>query len=348
MSKLLPNPYLLAIGIFLLSYIIIYGLKKIFTFKLTRFLGEKARQWDDLVISTLEETKHFFMTASALYISYQFLPSSPIWNLYISRTYFIFLMIQIGLWSNHLFEKWMSKALYPRMQKNPAVATSISLIQLLFKMTLFTLILLFTLHNIGIKITTIIAGLGVGGIAVALGLQKILGDLFSSLSIVLDRPFIIGDFVVLDQYMGEVEKIGLKTTRIRSLSGEQIIISNSDLLATRIRNFKRMRERRIAFIMRLPFQTSTHQLKSAVQTISSIVSSQERVRFERCHFMNFGTHSLEIETVYWILHDDYNIYMDIQQKIFFEIHDAFSAQGLKLAYQTQMLHFDKEDWPKLN
>lgn len=340
MKGLLPNPYLLGLGVFLLSYLLIFGLKKILTIRLAKFFGQTATKWDDIFVSTLEVTTHFFIITTALYISYHFVPHFKRWDIYVNNGYFICVMFQIAIWINHLFEKWIAKAIYKSTQKNPAAATSISLIQLLAKFSLFTLIFLFTLHNVGIKITTIIAGLGVGGIAVALGLQKILGDLFSSLSIVLDKPFVVGDFVVLDHYMGEVEKIGLKTTRIRSLSGEQIIISNSDLLATRIRNFKRMRERRIAFFIRLPFQTSSSDLKKAVSIISSVIKSKGRVRFERCHFMNFGLHALEIETIYWILHDDYNIYMDIQQEIYFQIHDAFLAEGLKLAYQTQSLHFD--------
>ena len=199
----------------------------------------------------------------------------------------------------------------------------------------FSVLFLFTLSNLGIKITTIIAGLGVGGIAVALALQKILGDLFSSLSIVLDKPFVIGDFIIIDNYLGEVEKIGLKTTRIRSLSGEQIIFYNSDLLAARIRNYKRMHERRVIFNLHVGLQTPTEKLKAGVSIIKSIVMLKKRVRFERCHFMKIGLNSIEIETVYWVLSDDYDLHMDIQQDILFDIKAAFESEGITFTYPTQ-------------
>jgi small-conductance mechanosensitive channel len=204
-------------------------------------------------------------------------------------------------------------------------------------MVVFAIIFLFTLSNLGIRITTIIAGLGVGGIAVALALQKILGDLFSSLSIVLDKPFVVGDFIIIDQYLGEVEKIGLKTTRIRSLSGEQIIFSNSDLLAARIRNFKRMHERRVSLILTLPHHTKTEKVRVAVSLIAAIVRTKRSVRFERCHFMKISS-SLDLECVYWVLSDDFDLHMDIQQDILFEIKMAFESEGITFAYPTQTVH----------
>lgn len=351
MRNLLPNPYLLAVGITLLCYILILGVKVLLSTRLGKYLGPKNK-WDDIFVYTIEKTSHFFMLGCAIYIAFRFLPHERKLNIYANKAFFVIVMYQVGVWSHHLLEKWISSAVSKRTRRNPAAASSISLLQLLARMLLFSIIFLFTLSNLGIKITTIIAGLGVGGIAVALAIQKILGDLFSSLSIVLDKPFVVGDFIIIDQYLGEVEKIGLKTTRIRSLGGEQIIFSNSDILATRIRNYKRMHERRISIVLSLPLQTSTQKLQTAVSLISAIVRSKKRVRFERCHFMKIGM-TQDIETIYWVLSDDYDLHMDIQQDILYDIKNAFEAEGLTFAYPTQTVHVmptevimrNGGDWP---
>lgn len=335
MRNLLPNPYLLAIGVSLLTYIIIWGVYAVLTTRIARITGKTKNKWDDIVVFTMEKTTTFFMIMSSLYVGLKFIKHSKLIDQYADKIYFIVFMWQIAVWSHHLVDKWVHSNIRKRTLRNPAAASSISLIQLLSKLILFSILFLFTLSNLGIKITTIIAGLGVGGIAVALALQKILGDLFSSLSIVLDKPFVIGDFIVIDQYLGEVEKIGLKTTRIRSLSGEQIIFSNSDLLAARIRNYKRMRERRVVFNLHLLLETPTDRLKSAVSIIKAIIHTKKRTRFERCHFMRIGQISAELETVYWVLSDDYDTHMDIQQDILFDIKTAFEAEKIAFAHPTQ-------------
>lgn len=331
MKNILPNPYLLGAGVALLSYFLILGVKVLFSTRIAKWIGHTKNRWDDIVADTIEKTSQFFIASSALYIAYNFIPHAKRYNVYAWRIYFIVLMWQISIWAFTLLDKWISAAIKRRTQKNPATANSVSLIQLVFRFLLFSFIFLFTLSNLGIKVTTIIAGLGVGGIAVALALQKILGDLFSSLSIVLDKPFVVGDFIVLDQYMGTVEKIGLKTTRIRSLSGEQIIISNSDLLATRIRNFKRMHERRVVLILSVTPETTPENLETAVSIMTNVIRSKNRVRFERCHFMKINPAALDIETVYWVLSDDYDLHMDIQQAILMEVRQAFKNHGIDFA-----------------
>lgn len=333
MQNLLPNPYLLAAGIGLLSYILILGLKFVLSTRIAPYIGHKKNKWDDLVVFSIEKTTHFFMVSTAIYIGIKAIKASRNLNIYSDRIYFIVLMWQIAIWSHHLLEKWISRSIEKRTQRNRAAASSISLIQLTARMILFSIIFLFTLSNLGIKITTIIAGLGVGGIAVALALQKILGDLFASLSIVLDKPFVVGDFIIIDTFLGEVEKIGIKTTRLRSLSGEQVIFSNSDILGARIRNYKRMQERRLSLLHSFPLETSAEKLKTAVSLISAIVRTKRNVRFERCHFMKIGT-TLDIETIYWVLSDDYDLHMDIQQDILLEMKTAFEAEGIVFGLPT--------------
>jgi small-conductance mechanosensitive channel len=183
----------------------------------------------------------------------------------------------------------------------------------------------------------------VGGIAVALAVQNVLGDLFASFSIVLDKPFVIGDFIIVGDHLGTVEHVGLKTTRIRSLSGEQLVFSNTDLLGSRIRNFKRMYERRVVFSLGVVYQTPARLLEKIPPMLRQIVESREQVRFDRAHFRDFGPHSLNFEIVYWVLSPDYALYMDIQQEINLEIYRRFEQEGIDFAYPTQTLYLRQED-----
>src|SRR5690606_319662 len=186
--------------------------------------------------------------------------------------------------------------------------------------------------------TALIASLGVGGIAVALAAQNILGDLFSSLSIMFDKPFVVGDFIIVGEELGTVEKIGLKTTRVRSLHGEQLIFSNTDLLNSRIRNFKRMYQRRIVFSIGITYEPPYEKLKEVASMLRAIVQAHDLVRFDRAHFKGFGDSSLDFEVVYWVLDSDFNKYMDIQQAINLEIFRRFEEQGIAFAYPVRTVH----------
>ncbi len=186
------------------------------------------------------------------------------------------------------------------------------------------------------------AGLGIGGIAVALAVQNILGDLFASLSIVLDKPFVIGDFIIVNEFLGTVEHIGLKTTRIRSLSGEQVIFSNADLLRSRIRNFKRMFERRVTFSIGVTYQTPSDKLERISALLKEIVVKQPKARFDRAHFKEFGDSALIYEVVYYVQNPDFNVYMDIQQAINIEIVRRFEEESIEFAYPTRTIHVKQE------
>ncbi len=201
---------------------------------------------------------------------------------------------------------------------------------------------LFILDNLGFQISTVITGLGIGGIAVALAAQAILGDLFSYFVIFFDKPFELGDFVIFDDKRGVVEKIGIKTTKIRSLTGEILIVSNSNLTSARVHNYKQMQRRRVAFIIGVVYQTDLEKLKQIPVIIKEIVESNDDVVFDRSHFFNYGPHSLDIETVYFIEGNDYLKYMDIHQNVNLKIFEAFAKNKIEFAYPTQTLHIDSK------
>jgi small-conductance mechanosensitive channel len=209
------------------------------------------------------------------------------------------------------------------------------LVGFVMRLVVWTAVLLVLLDNLGVDITALVAGLGVGGIAVALAAQNILGDLFASLSIVLDKPFVVGDFIAIGEFLGSVEHVGLKTTRLRSLSGEQVVFSNADLLGSRVRNYGRMFERRVLFSLGVTYQTPPDKMRRIPVMIREIVESQDRVRFDRAHFQGFGDFALLFEVVYYVLSREYNVHMDIQQSINMTLLERFAAEGIEFAYPTQ-------------
>jgi small-conductance mechanosensitive channel len=197
---------------------------------------------------------------------------------------------------------------------------------------------LFLLDNLGFQISTVVAGLGISGIAVALAAQAVLGDLFSYFVIFMDRPFEIGDFVIFGDVLGTIEKIGVKTTRLRSLGGEEIIVSNADLTSSRVRNYKRMEERRIVFGFGVLYETEPEKLRAIPDLVQEIAARQELVRFDRAHFKSFGNSSLDFEVVYYVLSPDYTTYMNIQQAINLAIFEAFAEKGIGFAYPTTTVY----------
>lgn len=247
------------------------------------------------------------------------------------------LFVQLGLWLGQLLHFWIDHSRRTAQTTDPAAATSLSAMGFIGQVLLWSILLLVMLDNLGVDVTALVAGLGVGGIAVALATQNILGDLFASMSIVVDKPFVLGDFIIVDEYMGTVEKIGLKTTRIRSLGGEQLVFSNADLLNSRVRNYKRMVERRVVFRFGVVYQTPPEQMAAIPSLVADIVQAQEPVRFDRAHFVSFGDSSLDFEVVYWVLRPDYNLQMDIQQAINLALLRAFLERGIEFAYPTRTL-----------
>ena len=209
------------------------------------------------------------------------------------------------------------------------------------QMFIWVTVVILLLDNWGVKVAPFVAGLGIGGIAIALAVQNILGDLFSSLSIVLDKPFVIGDFITVGEEKGTVEYIGLKSTRVKSLTGEQLVFSNSDLLKSRIRNFKRMRERRANFTFGLIYETDATQLHRVREIVKRIIESVPKTRFDRCHLRSFGQSSLDYEAVYWVDSAEFNDYADIHHEISVRMIETFRAEKLEFAYPT-VLQYTKD------
>lgn len=304
---------------------------------LATLAARTATQWDDVVAAIIAKTKLLFLVVVGIFVASVLLQLPDRIQSAVSSLFVITLLIQAGIWGLASIATVLETHRQHALEKNRAAVTTINLIGLIIKIVLWSMVALLILDNLGVNVTALVAGLGIGGIAVALALQNILGDLFASLSITFDKPFIIGDFLVVGEHIGSVEHVGLKTTRVRSLSGEQLVFSNSDLLNSRIRNFGRMFERRVAFSIGVTYETPREKLKRILEIISEVVAAQDKTRFDRSHFMKYGDYALMFETVYYVVSSDYNIYMDTQQSIYFAIHERFEQEGIEFAYPTQKL-----------
>jgi len=302
-----------------------------------RMLATEKLELMELPFEVASRTTLLFMLAGAVFAGLGFLSLPAKASQAISVVFTVAGFTQLGMWGSTAVQAWLMLRRKRALETDLAAAGSIGIIGVVLRTLVWALVLLLTLDNLGVDITALVAGLGVGGIAVALALQNVLGDLFASLSITLDRPFVLGDFVIIGECMGNVEHIGLKSTRLRSLGGEQIIVANADLLSSRIRNYKRMEQRRIVFSIGVTYETPREKLQSIPQTIREIVERQKMTRFDRCHFAKYGDFALTFETVYHVLSGDYNQYMDVQQTINFELHEAFERARIEFAYPTQKL-----------
>ena len=316
---------------------------------LRRTVGSRLKSMADRTTTDLDNfisdlvrvrTKKILFLALAVYGASLFLDLPADIERVIVGAVFILLFFQVGLWGNGMINFLVTR----RAAKDGEDGLNLeaySVITWIAKAALWTIVVLLALNNLGIQITALVAGLGISGIAVALAVQNILGDLFASLSIVMDRPFVIGDFIIVGDQMGTVEHVGLKTTRVKSLSGEQIVFSNTDLLSSRIRNYRLMNERRVLFTLGMTYQTPAEKLERIPGMIQEIIEAQEQVRFDRAHFASYGDFSLNFEIVYWVLDRDYALYMGIQQEINLALYRKFEEEKIEFAYPTQTLFMEK-------
>lgn len=309
---------------------------------LRRSLGTISRRTstivDDVAGSAVLAIRTWILLGIAAGVGARGLALSATLHFLIEHATIVLVLIQLGISGGAAIRAYIAVYNGRDHDADAASATTVRAIGFLATIVLWAVLGLMALDNFGIEITALVAGLGIGGIAVALAVQNILGDLFASLSIVLDKPFIDGDFIVVGDMSGTVEQVGLKTTRVRSLSGEQLVLSNSDLLQSRIRNFKRMQERRIVMGFGVTYGTSADVLEAIPGVIREAIERHPDLRFDRAHLKALGPSSIDFEAVYLVESADYNIYMDRQQAITLELIRRFETAGIEFAFPTQTVH----------
>lgn len=294
----------------------------------------RKTRWLQIAVALTAKTGTFFIFMVSVTLSALTLKLSPTLDHAFSNIFFISMLLQFAGWSQVAIG-FLFDAYFTRHDHDHSSQATIDLFKFLVKTVVYSLLFLIGLKQLGVDISALVTGLGVGGIAIALAVQNILSDLFSSMTIVIDKPFVVGDSIMVDNLTGTVRNIGLKTTRLESTSGEQLVFANSDLLKSRIRNFKRMQQRRIEFRFRVSFDTPPAQLREIPTLIKQIIESKKDLLFDRCHLKEFGDWGLLFEYCYFVQSPDFNLYMDRQEAINLETIEAFQRAGISFALSTQ-------------
>lgn len=334
--------YLQALIIFAVLFIAF----KFFDSSIVLFLkkgGKKTKtNIDDAIIGFLEKISWFFYFYLAVYISLSRLnlPETLDSIIYYLLIIFIVFYASKGLTNivHYILDQYKEKKKRKGQKANESM---INVLKLIAKIAIWTIALLMILSNFGVEITPLLAGLGVGGIAIGLALQNILGDLFSAFAIYFDKPFEEGDFVIVGNDMGVIKHIGIKTTRIQALGGQELVISNSELTSSRINNYKRMNTRRVVFGFGLEYKTSPSQLRKVKKIVTEVIKKEKHSTLDRVHFKSFGDSSLDFEVVYYINSNDYNIYMDVQEKINLELKKKIESIGVDFAFPSRTVYTKK-------
>lgn len=333
--------YLRAILVILTVYILINFFDRILLNRISRLFEKYSSSFAELFEEITEKRVYPLIYFLTFYIIFAQLRTIALLDniiriiLIILTVIFTVLVLQDVL--TYIIKKYWDKK-----QKSEEQQKLLSITLIAVRIAIWSIALLFILDNLNIQITGLITGLGIGGIAVAFAAQNILNDLFNYFTIFFDKPFDIGDFVIVGNYKGSIEHIGVKTTRIRSLSGEQLIISNTDLVNSRVNNYKRMERRRINFSFGVTYDTSLEKLKQIPEIIENIIKEVEGTEFDRAHFSEYAEFSLLFQVVYYVTDSDYKVYMDIQQKINYRLYEELEKLGVEFAFPTQTIHLSEK------
>ena len=311
--------------------------RTLLTRRLAKVAARTSTTADDAVVDLLRRTRYFFILAAAVAGATFFLdlPKRALAVGHVLGT--IALILQFAIWGNGLINFWFQNYAERKADSDVASRTTIAAFSFVARAIMWAILLLVALNRLGVDITALVTGLGVGGIAVALAVQNVLGDVFAALAIVLDKPFVVGDSISVDTLSGTVEHVGLKTTRIRSVNGEQLIFSNTDLLKSRIRNFKRMQERRVVLTIGVSYDTPLETVARIPAMLREAVEAQQQVRFDRSHFMSYGESALVFETVYFVLTADYMTFANLNQAVNLAVLRRFSAEKIDFAFPTRTI-----------
>ncbi len=332
--------YLVSLIVFVLVFVALRIFRKIILKRIKEFIKKAKNGIGDTLVLILDSIKPSFYWFLAFYAAVNLLNLSDVF----SRIVTAIMLVWIAYYAVIAAQFFIDYALDRKFKKenDPGTKEALTTVGKFAKALLWLFGALLVLSNMGINITSLMAGLGIGGIAIAFALQNILDDLFSSFAIYFDKPFVPGDFIIIGDYMGVVEKIGVKTTRLRALQGEEIVVSNRELTTAKIQNFKKMKKRRVVFNFGIVYDTPGNKLRKVGETVTKIITEEKLSEFDRVNFIKFGDFSLNFEAVYYILSGDYTEFANTHENILFKIKEKFEKEKISMAFPTQTVYVDKK------
>lgn len=332
--------WFIALGVLILVYLVLKIFKASVVSRLKKLSKKTKTEIDDIMIAGIDSISWLFYVLTSVYVSLQFLNVSEIVN---KIAYYVFLVAVVYYVIKFLSKivDHITKIMIKKGEEHGDNVSIIRLINTIIKMMLWVGAVVLILSNMGYNVTSLIAGLGIGGVAIALAVQNILGDLFSSLAIYFDKPFKVGDFVAIGDQTGTVTKVGLKTTRIQVPQGEELVIANSELTSAQLRNFGVMTRRRVLFNIGVTYDTPHKKLQAIPEILKKVIETSKETEVDRIHFKNFGDSSLGYEIVYYVNSGEYVDYMNVQQEINLAIVEQFEKEGIEMAFPTQTVYVKK-------
>ena len=332
--------YMVAAGTMAGGILVVWIVKSILLIRIRKWTASLQAGWIRFLLRSVERFAVPVLYFGIFYLAARSLTLHPT----VSKALFVGMAMAVTFFGIRFLTDSVHYALFdvvlPKNKEDPGLENRFRALMPAISVAVWVLGVVFLLDNLGFEVSAVVAGLGIGGVAVALAASAVLGDLFAYFAIMFDRPFVLGDFIIVGDFLGSVEHIGIKTTRLRSLGGEQLVFSNKDLTDSRLRNYKRMEQRRVLFKLGVTYGTPTEKLKAAPGMIKAIIEKHPGTRFDRAHFSAYGDFNLLIEVVYYVLSSDYNVYMDTQQAINFAIKEAFEKEGIEFAFPTQTLYLN--------
>jgi len=331
--------YAIAIGAFIVIWAVLWFLQMVVLKKLGELSKKTDTDLDDTFIRIFKSIRPRFYNFLALYLALFFITLSSTFRKWLGVALLVFVVYQAIKALQVLIDYGIEKK---AEADNPDAKSAFKFLGNLLKWSLWLVGLILVLSNLGINVNSLIAGLGIGGIAIAMAVQGILTDLFSAFSIHFDKPFRVGDTIKVGDDVGTVERIGIKTTRLRSIeNNEELVISNQELTSSRIQNFRKINDRRVSLILGVLYSTSDEKMKKIPGMVEDIIKNINKARFDRAHFKAFSASSLDFEVVYFVESDDYKVYMDLQQEINLGIKETFEKEKIGMAYPTQTIYLEK-------
>jgi small-conductance mechanosensitive channel len=335
--------YTMAIVVFVTAMVLLMIFQSIILRHLKKLAEKTVNDFDDAMVGIASSIKPPLYFVISLYLGYRFLNFSDLADNIVNFLFFVILALEVIKSFGRLVDYFIE--VQTRKMENEGEKEHIKGMMRILKnfilLGLAVLAILLILSNYGVNVTSVLASLGIGGLAIALAVQNILSDIFSSFSIFVDKPFQIGDFIVVGTDMGNVQKIGLKTTRIKTLQGQELIVSNQELTSTRVENYKRMEKRRVVFSFGVTYGTDSKKLEKIPEVVKKVIESRKKTSFDRCHFKDYGDFSLNYEVVYYVESPEYGEYMDAQQDINLDLYKKFEKEKIDFAYPTQTIHMAK-------
>ncbi len=329
--------YAIFLGVLLLGFVLIFVLGRVV---LRRVAANNEKSQTPLGTFALSGIKRYLLPAAyftAFYLSTRILTLNDTLTKIVTTISVLFVIFMAAMFLTSLAAYFFGKL---GKDKDESGQLAVKWLVRIAKILIWALALILFLDNIGVKITSLVTGLGIGGVAIAFAAQNVLTDIFCFFTIFFDKPFELGDFIIAGEHMGTVEHIGIKTTRLRALGGEQLVVSNADLTGSRIRNYKTMERRRVLFTLGVTYDTPSEKLRQIPELIKQVVDGTENAEFARAHFASYGAYSLNVEVVYYVLTSDYDEYMNVNQRVNFGIMEGFENLGVSFAFPTTTVQMD--------